>query len=91
MPVGFEVGIPQSWAWTLLAPYISSCPANTTRLAWQNFPSLTILNEPNTLKPSCETLLENKKCAKVPAGENPLGIFLFDVFLIVGNSHIKRG
>ena len=48
MPVWFEVGIPQSWAWTLLAPYISSCPANNTRLAWQNFPALTILNNPNT-------------------------------------------
>jgi hypothetical protein len=50
MPVWFEVGIPQSWAWTLLAPYISSCPANTTRLAWQNFPSLTVLNQPNVNK-----------------------------------------
>lgn len=47
MPVWFEVGIPQSWAWTLLAPYISSCPAGQTRLAWQNFPALTILNQPN--------------------------------------------
>ena len=50
MPVWFEVGIPQSWAWTLLAPYISSCPANQTRLAWQNFPALTILNQPNTAR-----------------------------------------
>jgi hypothetical protein len=47
MPVWFEVGVPQSWAWTLLAPYITSCPANQTRLAWQNFPALWILNQPN--------------------------------------------
>lgn len=47
MPVWFEVGIPQSWAWTLLAPYISSCPMNQTRLVWQNFPALHILNQPN--------------------------------------------
>lgn len=47
MPVWFEVGVPQSWAWTLLAPYISSCPENQTRLAWENFPALTILNQPN--------------------------------------------
>ncbi|KAH9905467.1 ferritin-like domain-containing protein [Xylariomycetidae sp. FL2044] len=47
MPVWFEIGIPQSWAWTLLAPYISSCPANQTRLVWQNFPSLYVLNQPN--------------------------------------------
>lgn len=47
MPVWFEVGIPQSWGWTLLAPYISSCPAGQTRLVWQNFPSLTVVNQPN--------------------------------------------
>ncbi|KAJ5122235.1 Protein rds1 [Penicillium atrosanguineum] len=47
MPVWFEVGVPQSWAWTLLAPYISSCPINQTRLVWQNFPALRILNQPS--------------------------------------------
>lgn len=47
MPVWFEVGIPQSWAWTLLAPYISSCPEGTEQLIWQNFPALHILNQPN--------------------------------------------
>ncbi|CAM1510395.1 Fc.00g007300.m01.CDS01 [Cosmosporella sp. VM-42] len=47
MPVWFEIGIPQSWGWTLLAPYISSCPANQTRLIWQNYPSLYVLNQPN--------------------------------------------
>ncbi|KAJ5558399.1 hypothetical protein N7535_008609 [Penicillium sp. DV-2018c] len=43
----FEVAVPQSWAWTLLAPYISSCPENQTRLAWQNFPALMVVNQPN--------------------------------------------
>ncbi|CAG8925487.1 unnamed protein product [Penicillium salamii] len=43
----FEVGIPQSWAWTLLAPFISTCPENQTRLIWQNFPTLLIVNQPN--------------------------------------------
>ena len=47
MPVWFEVGIPQSWGWTLLAPYIAACPANQTRLAWQNFPALSVVNQPN--------------------------------------------
>jgi len=47
MPEWHTVGIPQSWAWTLLAPYISSCPYNQTRLVWQNFPTLHILNQPN--------------------------------------------
>jgi hypothetical protein len=53
-PVWFEAGIPQSWAWTYLAPYISSCPENTTRLAWQNFPALFIDNQanPNRFSPN---------------------------------------
>ncbi|EPE34877.1 hypothetical protein GLAREA_10572 [Glarea lozoyensis ATCC 20868] len=50
MPVWFETGIPQSWAWTLLAPYISECPANSKRLAWQNFPGLNVLNQPNSAR-----------------------------------------
>ncbi|KAL9135811.1 MAG: hypothetical protein Q9175_002987 [Cornicularia normoerica] len=47
MDVWFENGWPQSWAWTMLAPYISYCPENQTRLAWQNFPTLHILNNAN--------------------------------------------
>ncbi|KAI9370334.1 ferritin-like domain-containing protein [Aspergillus egyptiacus] len=47
MGVWFQNGWPQSWQWTMLAPYISYCPAGTTRLAWQNFPTLRILNNPN--------------------------------------------
>ena len=42
MPVWFETGISQSMAWTLLAPYIVSCPASNPRIAWQNFPALNI-------------------------------------------------
>lgn len=48
MPVWFETGIPQSWSWTYLAPYIASCPANSKRLVWQNFPEVTVLNQPNS-------------------------------------------
>ncbi|KAF4550966.1 Ferritin-like domain-containing protein 2 [Elsinoe fawcettii] len=47
MPVWFETGIPQSWAWTYLAPYISSCPENNTRLAWANYPALHVVNQAN--------------------------------------------
>nr|VWO99603.1 Acetylornithine/succinyldiaminopimelate aminotransferase (ACOAT) (DapATase) (Succinyldiaminopimelate transferase) (EC (EC [Ganoderma boninense] len=46
-PVFFEPAISQSMAWTLLAPYVASCPPDNTRIAWQNFPALTILNNPN--------------------------------------------
>ncbi|OJT05783.1 Protein rds1 [Trametes pubescens] len=47
MPEWFIPGITQSMAWTLLAPYITSCPENNTHLAWQNFPALNITNNPN--------------------------------------------
>ena len=50
MPEWHTPGIPQSWAWTLLAPYISSCPSEQTRLIWQNFPALHILNQPNAAR-----------------------------------------
>lgn len=64
MPEWFEVGIPQSWTWTLLAPYISDCPANQTRLAWQNFPALRVLNQPNP--------------ARINANRTTLGEFIDD-------------
>jgi hypothetical protein len=60
MPVWFEAGIPQSWAWTYLAQYISSCPQNTTRLAWQNFPTLLINNQPNPNRYSPNDTLPNE-------------------------------
>jgi hypothetical protein len=47
MPVYFEPGVPQSFAWTLLAPYIVGCGDDTPRLAWQNFPALNVTNNPN--------------------------------------------
>ena len=52
MPVWFEAGITQSMAWTLLAPYIFSCPESnlaSRKLAWQNFPALTITNNPSVV------------------------------------------
>ncbi|PGG96833.1 hypothetical protein AJ79_09439 [Helicocarpus griseus UAMH5409] len=50
MPVWFEVAVPQSWGWSLLAPYIASCPADQTRLVWQNFPALHIIDQPNPVR-----------------------------------------
>jgi hypothetical protein len=46
-PVWFETGITQSMHWTLLAPYIVSCPAENPRIAWQNFPALNVTNNPD--------------------------------------------
>lgn len=68
MPVWFETGVPQSWAWTLLAPYISSCPANQTRLAWQNFPALTVLDQPNPARINANS----SGYGEATTGSNPL-------------------
>lgn len=67
MPVWFETGIPQSWAWTLIAPYISSCPENAKRLAWQNFPALTVLNQPNTSRRNATQTGNNETVGWGPA------------------------
>ncbi|KAI0645960.1 Rds1 protein [Trametes meyenii] len=55
MPMWFVPAITQSMAWTLLAPYISSCPDNNTHLAWQNFPALNVTNNPNASTLTNET------------------------------------
>jgi len=47
MPVWFEIGITQSMAWTLLAPYIKTCPSENPHIEFQNFPALNITNNPN--------------------------------------------
>lgn len=47
MTVYFEPGVPQAWAWTLLAPYIQSCPEENPRVEWSNFPKLNVDNNPS--------------------------------------------
>lgn len=42
----FIPGIPQAWAWTLLQPYIKSCPASNPKIVFQIFPKLTV-DSPN--------------------------------------------
>ncbi|TFK54504.1 Rds1 protein [Heliocybe sulcata] len=46
MPVFFETGITQSMAWTLLSQYITHCPEENPRIQWQNFPGLSVANDP---------------------------------------------
>ncbi|KAJ5476937.1 hypothetical protein N7475_002666 [Penicillium sp. IBT 31633x] len=55
MPIWFAPGIPQSWHWTLLSQYISSCPENNTRVVWQNFPNLNVVNQPNVNRINANT------------------------------------
>lgn len=49
MPEWFETGIPQSWAWTLLSPWIESCPGENKPLAWEIYPALNWTNAPDAI------------------------------------------
>jgi hypothetical protein len=51
----FVPGITQSMAWTLLSPYIKSCPKENPHIVWQNFPKLDILNNPDATPLTKET------------------------------------
>ncbi|GAO51294.1 hypothetical protein SAICODRAFT_158097 [Saitoella complicata NRRL Y-17804] len=47
MPFYFTTGIPQSWAWTLLQPYIVECPLENPHIDFAIHPTLNVLNNPN--------------------------------------------
>ncbi|KAH9859106.1 Rds1 protein [Lenzites betulinus] len=66
MPMWFVPAITQSMAWTLLAPYIMSCPENNTQLVWQNFPALNITNNPNATALSNDTMPDITNNRSVP-------------------------
>lgn len=42
MPFWFTTSITQSMQWTLLAPYIATCPAETPVVPWTAFPALNV-------------------------------------------------
>ncbi|OXG26218.1 hypothetical protein C360_06819 [Cryptococcus neoformans Bt15] len=47
MPVYFEVGVPQSFAWHLLSRYITSCPSENKPIQWNVYPALEVVNGPS--------------------------------------------
>ncbi|KAM0790551.1 hypothetical protein ACM66B_004420 [Microbotryomycetes sp. NB124-2] len=49
MPVWFESGVPQAFAWTLQQRYLKDCPENNPRIQFQIFPDLIIENQVNAL------------------------------------------
>lgn len=63
MPVHFESGIPQAWAWTLLAPWIQSCPKENPKVGWSNFPALTIKDEPKLQFDGAEAAVSTNRSA----------------------------
>ncbi|KPV76317.1 uncharacterized protein RHOBADRAFT_64719 [Rhodotorula graminis WP1] len=49
MPEHFETGLPQSFAWTLLSPYLKSCPSNNPRIEFTRFPLINVTNQPSAV------------------------------------------
>ncbi|GAA5835943.1 hypothetical protein JCM9279_002147 [Rhodotorula babjevae] len=49
MPEHFETGLPQAYAWTLLSPYLKSCPTNNPRIEFPRFPLINVTNQPYAL------------------------------------------
>ncbi|KAM5456731.1 putative conserved fungal protein [Microsporum audouinii] len=79
MPVWFEAGVPQSWGWSLLAPFISSCPGDD-RLVWRNFPALQVMDGPNSARKDGSGMNETMggglgvvNSTAIPAGKSCLG------------------
>lgn len=48
-PVWFETAVPQTFTWSLMAPWIKSCPAHNTPVGWTIFPTLEITNNPKAI------------------------------------------
>jgi hypothetical protein len=69
MDVYFEPGIPQAWAWTLLAPWIQSCPSETPRIGWSNYASLTVDNNPSLIFDGSKSAVSTNISRLVTAGD----------------------
>jgi len=66
--VWFVPGITPSMTWTLLAPYIKSCPKEYPVVKWNNFPALMIENNPGPPGPSDH--VNNEGYQPTSAGRN---------------------
>lgn len=68
MPVYHIAGIPQSWAWTLLHPYLITCPETNPRIEFDIFPTLHILNNPNAslIDPKSPSISHNRTTLSSP-------------------------
>ncbi|KAF8643236.1 hypothetical protein AX16_009125 [Volvariella volvacea WC 439] len=73
MPIWFLPGITQSMAWTLLSPYLVSCPAENPRIKWQIFPTLNILNNPSAVPINNSSVVGENNLAAISRNRtNPL-------------------
>jgi len=69
MPVWFTPAITQSMQWTLIAPYITSCPSSNPRVGWQNFPALNITNALNAANLPLNASISNNVTALSSPGQ----------------------
>jgi len=67
--VFFEAGIPQSWAWTLLAPWIQSCPEENPLVRWSNYPALTVVNNPTLAYAGSKAAVQTNRTALTQPGD----------------------
>jgi len=69
MPFYFAPGYPQTFAWTLLAPYIQSCPSDNPRIQWSNFPKLTVSGVDPLAQAGSQAAVSTNRTANVQPGQ----------------------
>ncbi|WVR03165.1 hypothetical protein IAU60_000155 [Kwoniella sp. DSM 27419] len=68
MPVFFETGISQAMSWSLLQPYLVSCPAENPRIEWPIFPALKVDNDANLLVDGYEAAITHNRTSLTEPG-----------------------
>ncbi|TIB26237.1 hypothetical protein E3P86_04158 [Wallemia ichthyophaga] len=58
-PYWFNMGLTQAMAWSLLVPYLDSCPESNPRVEFPVFPALNVTNANATLDTSIESAVSN--------------------------------
>jgi hypothetical protein len=74
--VWFETGISQAMAWTLLSPFLVSCPAENPRIEWNTYPYLHILNNPNLTDPNFPAAISTNRTQFIAPNDTVL--FAYD-------------
>ncbi|ODN80992.1 hypothetical protein L202_03101 [Cryptococcus amylolentus CBS 6039] len=69
MPVYFETGISQSMAWSLLQPYLATCPAENPRIEWQIYPNLNVVNETSLLVDGYNAAITHNRTSLTSPGQ----------------------
>ncbi|KAL7420270.1 hypothetical protein Q5752_005239 [Cryptotrichosporon argae] len=68
VPVYFETGISQSMTWSLLSPYLVSCPAENPRIEWNIFPALNVTNQESLIVDGYNASISHNRTSLTEAG-----------------------